>query len=273
VIRRARILALFLVAVLIFSACRVDVAVDVQIDDNGTGMMTVTLVADREVVEQAPGLADDLHFSDVERVGWKVDGPTAGEEGSLTVVLSHIFASPEEATALIASLNGPQGPFKSVLFTRTKTPTKLTFTVSGAGRVDGGMAAFADTDLMNLIGGVPYTSDIANVGLSAEQAVPVALRVSLPGKIISTTGTNQDGAITWTIPMDGSQVDLGSTATVSLERGGAWATIATILRIALIAWLVFCVLLISTVIVGRRKRSHRRRRRPRRDLRPGPLAD
>ncbi len=297
-IRRVRTLVILLAAALALSSCRVDVTVDVTIGENGTGTVTVTLAADREVVEQAPGLVDDLRFSDVQRVGWTIDGPTIGEEGTLSVVLSHPFASPEEATALIASLNGPQGPFKSVLFTRFKTPKQITFTVSGAGRVDGGMGAFADTDLMNLIASAPYTNDIANADLSLDQAVSVTFRVKLPGSIISTTGSQSDGdtstrttadttahttadttldttadssdtrndadmaqAITWTVPLDGRQVDLGTTSIVSLERGGAWPTVAAVVRIAFFGWVSFCVIFITAVLAGRRRRSHRKRRR------------
>ena len=55
-------------------------------DRDGAGTITVTATADAELVAQAPGLADDLHFDDLVAAGWAVDGPTPTDDGGLEVV-------------------------------------------------------------------------------------------------------------------------------------------------------------------------------------------
>ena len=58
----------------VLAACRVDVAVDVAMDDDGSGIVTVTATADAEVVQRSPSLATDLRFADIQAAGWLVDG-------------------------------------------------------------------------------------------------------------------------------------------------------------------------------------------------------
>ena len=67
----------------------------------------MTAVADADVVAQAPGLAESLQFADAVAAGWVVEGPTATEDGGLTVTLRHPVTSAEEATNLLASLGPP----------------------------------------------------------------------------------------------------------------------------------------------------------------------
>ena len=101
-VRRVRLLVLVALA-----GCRVDVVVDLTLAEDGTGEMVVTATADAEVVEQVPGLAEDLRFEDAAAAGWTVEGPTATDAGGLTITLRHAVSSAEEATNLLASLGPP----------------------------------------------------------------------------------------------------------------------------------------------------------------------
>src|SRR5262249_16716884 len=102
--------ALIVLSVIVLAACRVDTTVDITMGQDGSGKITVTAVADAGVVSQAPGLADDLRFDDAEKAGWTVTAPTPTSDGGLKVELTHPFANPEEATALLQSINGSGGP-------------------------------------------------------------------------------------------------------------------------------------------------------------------
>ncbi|MEI6403188.1 MAG: hypothetical protein WCP59_13465, partial [Actinomycetota bacterium] len=75
---RAGLLVVFAIAL---TACRVDVAVDVEMVENGSGVVTVTAVADAELVARAPGLADDLRFDDLLAAGWVLEGPATTADG------------------------------------------------------------------------------------------------------------------------------------------------------------------------------------------------
>ena len=68
---------LFAFCLLALAGVALDVVVDLTLDEDGTGELTVTATADADVVEQVPGLAEDLRFDDAVAAGWTVDGPTA----------------------------------------------------------------------------------------------------------------------------------------------------------------------------------------------------
>ena len=74
---------LIVIAVIFLAACHVDTTVDIKMHSDGSGTITVTAIADADVVNQAPGLADDLRFDDAVAAGWTVTGPTSTSDGGL----------------------------------------------------------------------------------------------------------------------------------------------------------------------------------------------
>ena len=279
--RRLGSLALALSA-LVLTACRVDVTVDVDVSENGSGELSVVVVADADVVAAAPGLAEDLRTDDLAAAGWSTEGAEPTASGGLSLTIVHPFDTPEQATALLSTLNGPSGPLQAISIQRVATIGDITYTVTGSGRLDGGLDAFADPDLLATVGGTPYAEQIAASGAPAVDTVGVVLRVHLPGDVGGTTGqvtaaapgatdgddadggeTDSDEAgsvVDWPIAMDGSDTVIAATSVKSLERGGAWPVLATVLFIALVAWVAAA--LVGIVLVARRqRRRHRSMRR------------
>ena len=128
---------LVFVAALTVSACQVDTSVEVKVEADGSGTITVNATADADVVAQAPGLAEDLRFDDAVAAGWTLQGPSATDAGGLSVTLTHDFATVEEATSLLASVNGSGGPLHDVAVTRTVTDDEITTSLEGTLRIDG----------------------------------------------------------------------------------------------------------------------------------------
>ncbi|MCX6519757.1 MAG: hypothetical protein NTZ21_03745 [Actinobacteria bacterium] len=276
--RRLGSLALALCA-LALSACRVDVTVDVDVSENGSGEIAVVVVADADVVAAAPGLAEDLRTDDLVAAGWSTEGAEPTPSGGLSLTIVHPFDTPEQATALLSTLNGPSGPLQAISIQRVATISEITYTVTGTGRLDGGLDAFADPDLLATVGGTPYAEQIAASGAAAVDTVGVVLRVHLPGEVGDTSGqvaaaspdatdgtdadadTDEVGSVVdWPIAMDGSDTVIAATSVKSLERGGAWPVLATVLFIALVAWVAAA--LVGIVVVARRqRRRHRSMRR------------
>ena len=179
--------------------------------------MTVTGTADAEVVEQVPGLAEDLRFEDAVAAGWTVEGPTATDTGGLTITLRHAVSSADEATNLLASL-GP--PFVDVRLTRTIDGDDTTTELTGQLVLENGFDSFADSDLL--------------ARPAAHRSPPIwpprlprsRCRCScarLPGDIEETTGTEVDGVLEWSAQLDGSTLDL-TTRTVQ-KPGPTWASV------------------------------------------------
>ncbi|MEQ1700922.1 MAG: Hsp20/alpha crystallin family protein, partial [Ilumatobacteraceae bacterium] len=175
-----RLLAL-LVAALALTACKIDATVAVVVEPDGSGTIALTIVADADVVTQAPGLAEDLRFDDAVAAGWVLDGPTATEAGGLTVTLTHSFATVEEATVLLQSVNGSGGPLHDAALARLVEGDTVTTSLTGNIRVEGGMDAFADPDVLAAIGGSPYADDIAATGQRPADVVTFTMTADLPG--------------------------------------------------------------------------------------------
>ena len=243
---------LFAFCLLALAGCRVDVVVDLTLADDGTGELVVTATADAEVVEQVPGLAEDLRFEDAVAAGWTVEGPTATDTGGLTITLGHAVSSAEEATNLLASL-GP--PFVDVRLTRTSDGDDTITELTGQLVLENGFDSFADSDLLAAAGGTPFAADLA--ATTPEESMSVQLRTTLPGDIEETTGTEVDGVLEWSAPLDGSALDL-TTRTVQ-RPAPTWASVLSVTALVLLAvWVVLAAAFLLSVARVRRRRAKRR---------------
>jgi hypothetical protein len=209
-----RLLALVACA-LVLTACRVDVTVDVAMNQNGSGQLAVTVVADAAVVNQAPGLGADVRLDDLAAAGWQTSGAVPTADGGLAITLTRPFDTPEQATALLSTLNGPSGPLQAINLQRNATERAITYTVTGTGRLDGGLDAFADAQLLATVGGTPYSDRIIASGLAPTDVVGVVLRVQLPGEVESTTATTAGDGSTPVVAPVTSLVRLGDATTVA----------------------------------------------------------
>lgn len=257
-----RHLALLAVCLLTLAGCRLDVAVSVDMEPDGTGTVTLVATADRELVEQVPDLADDLRLQDAIANGWEVAGPSETESGGLEVTLTHAFGSAQELANVLNSI-GP--PLDGMAAARTPgTDGQVTNAIAGGLVLVNGFESFADADLLEAVGGLPFGEEIEASGLTPAEAMSFTLRVALPGELIgSETGTEvDDGVIEWQAPLDGSRVSL-ETSTVQRPAGsgGSWAgPLSTIALVALVAWVVLAAGFIAFVAIARRNKRARRER-------------
>lgn len=241
-----RLIAL-VAAALVVAGCRVDTAVGVVVAPDGSGSITVTVMADKAVVEQAPGLARDIRLDDATAAGWTASGPTPTADGGLRLVLQHTFTSAHEATVLLRSISGSNGPLHGVELTRTSNSDGVVTELHGTLRVDGGLDAFSDPDLLKAVGATPYADDIESAGVKPSDAVTVAFTAELPGAKKAS----------FSVPLDGTSADLATTG--RLVAGGAsnWGVASTVLLVALVAWCLAAVGFVAWVAQQRRLRRNR----------------
>jgi hypothetical protein len=249
--------ALLVICVMLLAACRVDATVDIVMGVDGSGHITVTAIADADVVSKAPGLAADLCFEDVKAAGWTVTEPASTNDGGLKVELTHPFANPEEATALLLSINGTGGPLHGVTLSRVISSSGTSVTLAGSLRIDG-LGAFADPDVLTAIGATPYAEEVAASSSSPSDAVHVTVRAALPGKLTSTTGTIEGGSVSWLVPLDGSQLDMATTGVDDHGTAKLWGIASNAAFIALVAWCVLATAFIAWVVRQRKRRVHHR---------------
>ena len=240
---RALRLSAVIASAVVLSACRVDTAIDLRVDPDGSGKVRVTVTADADVVARAPNIAGDLRLDDLKAVGWKVNGPSSTETGGLEITLERPFDGPAEASAILAQVNGARGPLHDAVLSRSGSDTNSTWTLTGRLEVKGGLETFADDAAIALLGGAPYAEDVAASGLDLGDAVGIVFNARLPGSVDSTTGMNTDGVVSWKVPMDGSATDIATTSTntdvaSSIARVGRY-----VLYLLLVIWVIGAVAL------------------------------
>lgn len=263
-----RRLAVLCCCALALAGCRVDVAIDVLMAQNGSGVVQVSVVVDAGVVLAAPGLATDLRLDDLRAAGWETGGVTSTTDGGLLLVLSHRFDTPEQATAILATINGPSGPLQAVAVSRDGSKRAITYRITGSVRMDDGLDALADPDLLAAVGASPWADAIAASGATPADSVGITLRATLPGSV-DTTDAEQTAsatrwgtdvadsatALTWQVPLDGGRTPVDGVTTLSLDRGGVWGPFAWVARALLVLWVVAATGFIVMVARARRRRQ------------------
>ena len=262
-----RVFALFACAVALAS-CRVDIAVDVVVEPDGTGRIAVVTTTDAEVIELVPTIAEELAVDDIVAAGWVLDGPTSTADGGLTLTISHDFVSAEEATNLLNSL-GP--PFNQMAIQRTTAGDETTTQLSGLLGLSRGFDSFADDDLVAAVGSLPFAGEIAASGATPQSSMSAVIRAELPG-VIDPERTNatllDSGQLEWAIPLDGEITDWRAVSVQAPGEDRWWARpLSIVALIALVAWVGFMIVFIGYVAIARSRRAHRYRHRPRQ---PGP---
>lgn len=228
-----------LACVVLLSSCRVDSTVSITVDRDGSGSLDVLVIADKDIVEQVPNLATDLNFGDLVNNGWKLIGPEKTEDGGLRVVLTHPFENETQASALLTQLNGNRGPFRDVRLTREGKSRDSVWKLTGRLEVTGGLQAFADDQLLQIVGSTPYEQTVEEAGLDLGKAISLQVNAKLPGKIESTTGVEQDGVLTWRVATDGTPVDLATTTNEVDVAGTIGGILSFVARALLVLWLGF----------------------------------
>lgn len=262
VIRRLTLLVT-LVLVLMLSGCRLDVVVDVDMANNGSGKVTVTATADEELMKSQPDLVDDLDFTDAEANGWEIGEPTVAADGSTTLTLTHAFADKAELANVLSSIGPPLSP-NNVGVARTSDGRQVVNAISGQLVLPDGYASFADSDLVAAAGGVPFATELNNSSVPPEQGLSFVLNVNLPGRLVSApSGTDTgDGTIQWIAPMDGQIVGVEIETVQQIGGGNNWwaRPVSWISLVLLVIWSVFAVVFIIYVVYARRQRARNRHR-------------
>jgi len=188
-----------------------------------------------------PDLADDLRFDDAIASGWVVSRPNKTADGGLQVSMAQSFDNPEQATALLAQLSGEFGPFKQISLSRSGKDTDSTFQLDGRLQADGGLKAFADPKLLQVIGGAPFAQNLEQADLDLGKAMTIEFVATLPGVVERTTGIDNANTITWRVPLDGSEQSVLTTSRNTAVRATVARLISGLFRFLLIAWLLLMV--------------------------------
>jgi hypothetical protein len=254
----ARYIAALIAVTLVLSACRVDVAIDVEVTESGASTVTVTALADAWLLAQVPRLLDDLSLSDLAAVGWRIDGPQPTADGGVRVVLQREARDLEDLAAVLADVGAPLSSMRVV---RADEFARSSWELSGRSVLHDGTAALVDPEALSALGAAPFAAELNEAGVTLAEVMTLTLRMRLPGDLVSTTGDARDGVITWSLPVDGTQVSLQAFSERT-DRGATVArTVADITRFVLVVWVLVGVTFMAWVFFARSRRRRARRHR------------
>ena len=260
-----------LALLLLTSACRVDTTVDIRVDDDGSGVVTVEVVADAEAVALIPDAPAELPLSDLSDAGWTVNNSTVDGAGSLTVNVSKRFPSADALGSVLAEIAGEDVIFEG--FTLIK---EHSFDVIGLGP--------ARTDY-ELKGSVDPTFDIEQLGGAFPRGLPplgrstdaieddfegdfedvlgLTVTVRMPETLTEANGEVVDETIIWTMSYGDRAVDIEADSAAESILVRVWTMVAlaagALLVLLLGSYSARYLLAKWRTPKGRRRRDVRRR--------------
>ena len=244
-LRSRALLGLAVLALLVCSACQVTIAVGIDANQNGSGVVRAGVGLDNDALRQIPDLAQQLRVDDLKKAGWTIVGPRKERDGRTWVRATKPFRNPAGAEKAMAELNGPTGPFKdfhlrqSQSFLKTKTSFSGTVNLQGA-------RSLADPKLQEQLSAPGVDPKVLEQQLDAAVNRTFRLEVvaHLPGSIDSNAPTEVEGGAVWH-PKVGENVKLTATSTAWHLRTIIFGAVAVVLAVA-------------AVIVWRRSRRRKR---------------
>jgi len=242
---RLRLVIVALV-VLLVSACQVDAAVDVVVNDDGSGTVSLTLAFDADVVAEAPELVDGLRVGDLQAAGWMVEGPRQTDSGGMVVMASKPFAQTGDLAGVLDEIAGPNELFDDFTVQRQRSFARTTYTVTG--RIDPTVQieSFSDDFLIGLLGepfGRPLSDLEARAGRPIGETLTMRFTVTLPDTVEATTGEADGNTVSWVMtPADPLPTDIAATSSVEDQTPRVWAAIALVALALLATLLIFRVL-------------------------------
>jgi hypothetical protein len=230
--RLCRRLAVLGLLVMVAAGCQMQVAVDIQVADDGSGVVIVGVGLDDDALARVGDLQRQVRVDDLRVAGWEVSDPAKEPDGLTWVRASKPFADPEAAAGVMAELTGPGGAFRDFTVTREEDLLGVTTEVTGTVDLTGGPAVFSDEALANALGGDPFGGTLAAIeqeeGRPVSEMVDFQVTVSVPGAsptVVTPSFTDAEP----------TQIAVSSTTGSWVSKLWIWAVVVAVGLVALIA--------------------------------------
>ncbi|MEI2697268.1 MAG: hypothetical protein V9E94_02580 [Microthrixaceae bacterium] len=221
--RRQLIWSLLVVlAALLLGACEVRGEVAVEVEEDGSGVVVVTVRLDPEAARRLGDPGTALQMADLVEAGWKLDTPLASDSG-LELRAERPFASPEDLAPVLDEIGGKDGVFREVGLTVDDGLGSTTYDFSAQVELTGNPEQFGDEALTDVLEGLPLArtpEELALEGAADPGAMVLDVVVELPGGEPETNGEVFDGASRWSFPLSGGEPTSEQLTAVSSTSSG-----------------------------------------------------
>lgn len=217
--RRLLVLFAALAAVLV-SACQVRTEVAIDVEEDGSGTVTVTARLDAEAAGRLGDPATALRTDDLVAAGWRVEDPASSDDGALTLRAMRDFGSPDQLAMVLDEVGGVDGVFRDAELSIDDGFASTAYDFSSSVELSGDLEQFGDAFLTSSLGGLALArtpEELAAEGSDDPATATLDVVVSLPGGTPDTNGEVRDAAAVWQFPLTGGEATsttLTSSSTV-----------------------------------------------------------
>jgi hypothetical protein len=234
--RRLRRPLLAVVALVLLAGCQIRTEVALDVAEDGSGTVTVSVGLDPDAAGRVPGLADELRVDDLEATGWTITGPAVEDDGFTWVRAAKPFATPEEAGAVLAELGqvaGADSPFREFAVTRSRSFARTEYGFQGTVDFSGGLEAFGDEALTEALDGEALGESVEaieqRIGQAIDEVFSFRVAVGLPGSVESNAPTSAANGAVWEPRLsEGRAIELEATSEVVRTRSVVFAALAVV---------------------------------------------
>ena len=174
-------------ALLALSACRVETSVDVTVNEDGSGVVIVSVAADDDAVAYMPDLASgELRLDDISEAGWVVSGAVVRADGGVTVTAAKEFESAGQIQLILDELAGPGVIFSDVSLSQSREFARAQWDFSASIDPSPPLEAFSDARLGAVLDGEIFGRPLGDLlaEISAlEDSFALEFALTLPADI------------------------------------------------------------------------------------------
>lgn len=226
--RRLVLVVLGFILVAVPTACRLRADVLIDVDPDGAGEVTVSVVLDRDAATKIGDPKKAVKVDDLRAAGWKVAEPMVDPgSGEVTLKAVRSFASPGELEAVMTEIGGnsvdPPGIFSKVKLDIDNGFASTQYTLRANVELSGSLEQFSDPALKEALGGLPLGRTPEQLKAEGGSGDSATLRVtlSLPGGKTTSNGTSVGDRVRWDFPLDsGMTTSKGLSATAADSQSG-----------------------------------------------------
>ncbi len=240
---------------LLLSACRVDVTTRVEVEPDGSGLVTVQAVLDADVMEWVD--ADSIRLSDLADSGWDVDEPVRRADGSVSISARRPFASPDDLQAVLEGIDGPGGLVRSARLSVDPGLGRTGYALTVAVQPRSSVLDYSDSELTALLDGEPFGTPVgeleARAGGPLDETVSFVVSARLPGGVearVPQTGELHLGEGPAVLEMSSVVEDPGALAAAA-RADELRSDVPRAFRMVGFAWAGALVLLVGVFVATR----------------------
>lgn len=214
---------------MLLSACRVRTEVAIEVEQDGSGTVTVTARLDEDAAGRLGDPATALRTDDLVAAGWRVEDPAAGDDGSLTLRAVRTFGSPDQLSTVLDEVGGVDGVFRDAELSIDDGFASTSYAFSSSVELAGDLEQFGDAFLTSSLGGLALArtpEELAAEGADDPATATLDVVVSMPGGAPETNGEVRDDAAVWQFPLTGGEATSTTlTSTSTVDDSGTRTTI------------------------------------------------